>query len=168
MCLCLPASLRLLQRISSHPWRTTAPALPACLPPRSPVGIHQAENVLGLMTVKAVCWKEATERGRCGNRSWLSVTPLLDCCFTGGAAAAAAAAANILQIQTCTGQGSKCLRFSAVELYADEGLINAPYSSADGARLAELTCHHSPITSATNEIVLFVLFFFCITTQSNY
>lgn len=77
---------------------------------------------------------------------------------SGGAAAAAAAGANILQIQTCTGQGSKCLRFSAVELYADEGLINAPYSSADGARLAELTCHDSPITSATNEIVVFGVF----------
>lgn len=92
----------------------------------------------------------------------------LFCTPSGGAAAAAAAAvaaaaaSSILQVQTCTGQGSKWLRFSAVELYADKGLINAAYSVGDGLRLAELTCHDSPITGATNEIV------FCTTTQANY
>lgn len=131
-----------------------------CLPPRSPVGIHQAVNVLEPMTVKAACLPERS----CGARKvWKrelafghTVAQLLFYTQSG------AAACNILQIQTCTGQGSKCLCFFAVELYADKGLINASYSVGDGSRLAELTCDDSPITSATNEIV------FCTTTQTNY
>ena len=56
-----------------HPWRRTAPALTACLPPRSPVGIRQPLNVVGLMAAKAA--------RLLGNEGWLSGSPLLDCCL---------------------------------------------------------------------------------------
>lgn len=71
MCLCLPPSLRLLKRISSHPWHTPVLAMPVCLclSPHFGVGTHQAWNVLYLMMVKAFCLfimqsKKDTEKKR--------------------------------------------------------------------------------------------------------
>lgn len=65
MCLCLPPSLRLLKRISSHPWHTPVPAMPACfVSPHFVVGARQAWNVLFLIMAKAWFSFINSERGR--------------------------------------------------------------------------------------------------------
>lgn len=55
MCLCLPPSLRLLKRISSHPWHTPVLAVHVCLclPPHFVAGARRAWNILFLIMVRA-------------------------------------------------------------------------------------------------------------------
>lgn len=79
VCLCLPPFLRLLKRISSHPWHTPVLAMPVCLclSPRFRVGTHQAWNAICLMTMKTSfhfigCWKKGNVQDKSGGL-WLRV-----------------------------------------------------------------------------------------------